>query len=332
MDFQKRLIERRLNDFGLEVVYTPHALHGIEFLKNTPEKRAEDLKWAFADATIKGIICAIGGDDTYKTIPYLLNDKKFINNVRNHPKIFIGYSDSTINHLMFQKLGLMTYYGHAAIVDFGELSKEMLPYSKMWFKKLFGSEKVTEIIASPVWYLERTSFTEAEFDKERISIAEEKGYEVLQGTGVLNGKLFGGCVESLSELLSGSRHVAEAAINVQFELFPSLQELTGKILFLETSEEKITPEKLRELLLVLEQYGIFAVIGGVLMGKPQDCVYYEEYKAVLIDVIGSHNKPILVNMNFGHAHPKCILPYGADVEIDFDNCKVTINEPITLEN
>jgi Uncharacterized proteins, homologs of microcin C7 resistance protein MccF len=100
MDFQKRLIERRLNDFGLEVVYTPHALHGIEFLKNTPEKRAEDLKWAFADATIKGIICAIGGDDTYKTIPYLLNDKTFINNVRNHPKIFIGYSDSTINQLL----------------------------------------------------------------------------------------------------------------------------------------------------------------------------------------------------------------------------------------
>ena len=330
MAFQKELIEKRLNDFGLEVVYTPNALKGIEFLKDNPQKRAEDLKWAFEDNTIKGIICAIGGDDTYKTIPYLLDDETFISNVRKHPKIFIGYSDSTINHLMFQKIGLNTYYGHSAIVDFGELNEKMLPYSKMWFGKLFKSEETTGITFSPVWYYERTSFDEAGFGKDRISRVEERGYEVLQGTGIIKGQLFGGCLESLSELLSGGRYGDESVVNSKFGLFPSTKELEGKILFLETSEEKPTPERLRELLSVLEQYGVFEVVNGVLVGKPMDEVYYDEYKEIFINMAERYDKPMLFNMNFGHAHPKCILPYGAEAVVDCNNGIVTINEPMVL--
>jgi len=330
MVFQKELIEKRLNEFGLEVVYTPNALRGIEFLKDNPQKRAEDLKWAFEDDTIKGIICAIGGEDTYKTIPYLLSDESFISNVRKQPKIFIGYSDSTINHLMFQKIGLCTYYGHAAIVDFGEHSKDMLPYSKMWFEKLFKDEESVEIKSSPVWYYERTSFDESEFGKDRISEVEETGYEVLQGSGIVKGNLFGGCIESLGEFISGGRYGDEAEVNYQFDLFPSLRELEGKMLFLETSEEQPKPSRLRELLVVLEDYGIFEVVSGVLVGKPHDEVYYDEYKEVFIEMLGKYNKPILFNMNFGHAHPKCILPYGTEVTVDFDKCTVTINESMVL--
>lgn len=39
----------------------PNALRGIEYLKNHPEARAQDLKDAFYDKSIKAIICAIGG-------------------------------------------------------------------------------------------------------------------------------------------------------------------------------------------------------------------------------------------------------------------------------
>lgn len=34
------------------------------------------------------IITAIGGDDTHKIIPYLMEDNEFITAVRNNPKIF----------------------------------------------------------------------------------------------------------------------------------------------------------------------------------------------------------------------------------------------------
>lgn len=69
-------------------VVMPNALKGFEYLKNHPEKRADDLKLAFSDKDIKAVICSIGGVDTYKLTPYLMNDKEFIENVRKHPKIF----------------------------------------------------------------------------------------------------------------------------------------------------------------------------------------------------------------------------------------------------
>jgi Uncharacterized proteins, homologs of microcin C7 resistance protein MccF len=331
MERQKKLIEKRINDFGLEVIYTPNALKGIEYLEKNPLAKADDLKWAFKEDSIKGIICAIGGDDTYRTVPYLLSDEEFINNVKANPKVFIGYSDTTINHLMFQRIGLTTYYGPAAIVDFGELANEMLPYSKMWFEKLFSTESDTEITSSPVWYLERTSFGESEFGKDRIIKKEENGYEILNGSGKTTGKLFGGCIESLSELLSGDRYSDEPEVNAKFNLFPTLEELSGKILFLETSEEQPTPDRLSELLSVLDQYGVFEVVNGVIIGKPQDGAHYDEYKKIYMDIIGKYNKPILFNMNFGHSHPRCILPYGIEATIDCDNKKIIINEPLVLE-
>ena len=52
---------RRLRDFGLEVRFMPHALKGLEYVRDHPEKRAEDLLAAFRDPQVDMILCAIGG-------------------------------------------------------------------------------------------------------------------------------------------------------------------------------------------------------------------------------------------------------------------------------
>ena len=57
--------------FGLEVVTMPNALKGIEYLREHPERRAEDLMDAFKDKSIKAIICAIGGEETIRILPYI---------------------------------------------------------------------------------------------------------------------------------------------------------------------------------------------------------------------------------------------------------------------
>ena len=62
---------KRLKEFGLEPVIMPNALKDMEYIEKHPEARASDLKQAFMDDGIKAIITAIGGNDTYKTIPYL---------------------------------------------------------------------------------------------------------------------------------------------------------------------------------------------------------------------------------------------------------------------
>ena len=60
----------RLQAMGLQVKFSKNALEGIEYIKNHPEARAEDLIEAYADPEVDMIPCAIGGDDTYCLLPY----------------------------------------------------------------------------------------------------------------------------------------------------------------------------------------------------------------------------------------------------------------------
>lgn len=90
--------ERLEKDFGLSVVTMPNALKGSDFVYNHPELRAKDLMDAFRDETIKGIFCAIGGSDSIRLLPYI--DYGVI---YNNPKIFMGYSDTTVSHFMIER-------------------------------------------------------------------------------------------------------------------------------------------------------------------------------------------------------------------------------------
>lgn len=100
---------KRLEEMGLEPVLMPNALKDLNYLEEHPEERAADLKKAFMDDNIKAIMTAIGGVDTYKLIPYLMEDEEFKKAVINNPKIFTGFSDTTNNHLMLNKIGLTTF-------------------------------------------------------------------------------------------------------------------------------------------------------------------------------------------------------------------------------
>ena len=107
---QLDIAEKRLRDiFGLNVRYMNNALRGIDYLAMHPEARASDLKQAMFDDEVKAIIVATGGIDTFKTIPYLIDDKEFINAIKTKPKIFLGFSDTTNNHPMFYRLGMATF-------------------------------------------------------------------------------------------------------------------------------------------------------------------------------------------------------------------------------
>lgn len=320
---------KRLKELGLEPVFMPNALKGLEFIKQNPKARAADLKQAFEDDEIKGIICVIGGDDTYRLLPYLMEDQEFISKVAASPKLFTGFSDTTIDHLMFYKLGMQTFYGPNFLCDLAELGKEMLPYTKEAFEGYF-KEGPREIKSSPYWYEERTAYGEDQVGIERICHKETRGYEVLQGQGTFSGRLLGGCLESLYDILSQNRYEDEQAVCEKYSIFPSLEEWKGKILFIETCEEKPSPKELEKELNALKEKGVFDVVSGILVGKPQDEAYYEEYKAVYNKVITNKALPILYNINFGHAQPKCVLPYGALAEVDMEKKVIHIKEDCLL--
>lgn len=322
---------KRLKEFGLVPVIMPNSLKGIKYIKVHPEKRAEDLKKAFMDDSIKMIMTAIGGDDTYRIIPYLMEDIEFINAVKNNPKIFTGFSDTTVNHLMFNKLGLSTFYGPSFLVDLCELSNEMLPYTKKYFDLFFSYSKSFEIESSPIWYLDRTDYSEKALGIPRAEILEKHGIELINGYGIKKGKLFGGCIDSIYDLLTGERYGDEDKITVKYNLIPSFEEFKDKILFLETSEEQMLPEKLELVLNILKDKKILSSIQGLLVGKPYNEMYYDQYKEVYKKVFKNLDTPVLYNINFGHSYPKCILPYDALAIVDFDNKKIIVNSEILNE-
>jgi muramoyltetrapeptide carboxypeptidase LdcA involved in peptidoglycan recycling len=99
------------------------------FFNETPTKsfhesvllRCSEIHNAFQDPEVKAIICAIGGLSANELLPYL--DYALI---KANPKIFCGYSDITLlHHAIFTQTGLQTFYGPAAVTQFGEFPKPL---------------------------------------------------------------------------------------------------------------------------------------------------------------------------------------------------------------
>ena len=224
--------DRLENEFGLKVVVMPNALKGIKFLSDHPEARAKDLMDAFKDKSIKAIFCAIGGDDTIRLLPYVDFDV-----IKNNPKIFTGFSDTTINHLMMYKAGIVSYYGASVMNNFAEYIK-INDYTKnAIIDTLFEPKDILEIKSSPIcsFDADKVWWKPENVNTPRKYYQDEKGYEVLQGKGKVSGKLLGGCVDVF---------VMAMASNI----WPNIEEWKDKILFLETSEEDPTPDYLKYIL------------------------------------------------------------------------------------
>ena len=310
---------RRMEAYGLKVKFMTNALRGIAYLNEHPEARAADLIEAFQDPEVDLIMTAIGGDDTYRLLPYLFGHEELKNAVTEKP--FLGFSDTTVNHLMLHKLGLSSFYGQAFLTEICELGPEMLPYSRQCFEELIETGRIAEVRPSPLWYEEHPSFGPEQMGI--VPVAHENGgFELLQGPAVFHGKILGGCICTLFDLFDGGRYPDSPAMAAQYGLFPPAEDWQGRILLLETSEERPTPEKYRAALLHLKNAGVLAAVSGILVGKPQNEVYNAEYREILREVVDDPAKPIVCNLSIGHALPRCILPFGVDAEVDAEKQRI----------
>ena len=304
---------QRLEAMGLRVKFSAHALDGIGHLQEHPEDRAADLLEAYADPEADMILCAIGGDDTYRLLPYLFEQdalKKVING-----KVFLGFSDTTINHLMLHKLGAKTFYGQSFLSDICELGEDMLPYTRKYFEELIATGTIREIRPADVWYEERQEFDESQIGVPRVSHQNE-GFRLLQGPSVFSGKILGGCICSIYDIFTNGRYADSVSLCRKYGLFPALDDWQGRILLLESSEEKPDPVRYEKMLRMLKEYGLFEAVSGVLVGKPMDEAYSDEYQELLVRVIDRPELPILYNVNIGHATPRCIIPFGVQARVD----------------
>ena len=76
----------------------------------------------------------------------------------------------------------------------------------------------------------------------------------------------------------------------------------------------------------LKEYGIFDVLSGVLVGKPQDEIYYDEYKKILLEETAGKGLSVVYNINIGHATPRCIIPFGVETQVNVDKQVITFSD------
>lgn len=94
-------------------VYKSCTLHH-GYLAGTDNARASDINRAFADDSIKGVFCLRGGYGTMRLLPLL--DLEII---KQNPKVFVGYSDITALHTVFNGLcGFVTFHGPMPSTDY----------------------------------------------------------------------------------------------------------------------------------------------------------------------------------------------------------------------
>ena len=307
-------IQQLQQEFDLQVVEMPNTLKDADWLARNPKARADDLMQAFADPTIKAIFSTIGGDDSIRLLPFI--DLKVI---RDHPKIFMGYSDATISHLMCYKAGLVSFYGPSVMAEFAE-NGGMFPYLVQSMRQIiFSGEVVGEIKPNTEgWTVEFLEWGNPENQNRKRKLNPSTGWKFLQGTGVHRGHLIGGCLE-VFDWARGT------------EIFP--EQWQNAILFLETSEEAPPPDMVARTLRVFAAMGILHQFSGILFARPGGNVpleKFEEYDKAILQIVREEEKltelPIITNMDFGHTSPMFVLPYGLQAEIDCDNQRFSILE------
>lgn len=309
--------KRQLEEvFGLNVIEAPNALRSPDWIYNNPKARADDLMWAFSDPNVKGIISTIGGEESVRILPYV--DPTIIT---NNPKVFLGYSDTTVTHFACYKAGVTSFYGPSIMAGFAE-NCGMFPYVEQSVRKVLFEGQPQGVIEPnhDGWTVEHLNWAEPENQKIRRKLRPPTGPILLQGTGKAKGHLIGGCCEVM-EMLKGT------------DYWPSREEWKGAILFLETSEETPDTTNFTRWIRNYGSQGILADINGIILARPGGQLpdskifqYDTALKKVVTDELGLKDLPILCQMDFGHTDPMFVIPYGVEAEIDCSNSSFSIIE------
>lgn len=255
------------------------------YMAGKAEIRIEDLHEAFSRKDIKGIFCVKGGYSASQLL-----DKIDYELIKNNPKVFVGYSDVTNLHIVFnQKCNLGTYHGPMVksnmINDFNDYTK--------------------------------TSFFEAmEKNETRYEEPENMPLSILT-----EGKMPS---ESINGVLTGGNMaIIVTTLGTQYEI-----DTKGKILFLEDVDEEIG--SLNRMLTHLKYAGKFSDCNAVVFGNFVACKntytkenQYYELLELLKDFFADYDKPVIYGMESGHKKPYMFtLPLGAKCNINLQNKEI----------
>lgn len=284
--------EQRIRAMGLEPVMFPTCYSKHGYLSAPDEKRAEDVNNAFADESIKGIVCLRGGYGTMRILNLLDYDM-----IRKNPKIFMGYSDITGLHAAFNRIcRMVTYHGPMALSSFAKVKGNKVKFEKYTYESL-----------------RKNLFT-----NEAPGLVENPKGEAMES-------LVGGKAEG--EIIGGNLSLLAATLGSPYEV-----DAKGKILFIEDIGEPLykIDRMLTSLALAGKFKDCAGVILGTWIDCLQQGSDEEDtdshLKEVFKEIIAPFSKPVIANFKAGHNFPQPTLAFGTKVIMDADKKEIIFIE------
>ncbi len=314
-----------VQDLGLDRLRDVFGLQPVEYpttrtMNASLIDRARDIMDAFANPEIKAIITSIGGSDQIKLLKFL--DPELI---RSNPKPFFGFSDNTHMHIYLSNLGIPSYYGGAIMTQFAMQGEMMEPTIDTLKKALFDGGTYVSVGASTYNDISLEWADKSSLDKRRVM--EENDGLIWDGDTDTDGILWGGCIESM---------IVQSTVG---SYMPNVEDMAGKVLFLESSESIPPHWVVRYLLVGLGERGWFDQLTGIMIGRPKawnperqnsaekKANYRQKQREMVTSTIREYNTriPIVQNVDFGHTDPQIILPVGGRVVLSPTNGTITLD-------
>jgi muramoyltetrapeptide carboxypeptidase LdcA involved in peptidoglycan recycling len=289
--------------FGVEVVEMPHTLADPAAVAADPKGRADDLHRAFADPDIAGVVSTIGGDDSIRLLRHL--DLELL---AANPKVYLGYSDSTVTQMALLKAGVTSFYGPAIMAGFAE-NGGLHDYLVDGVRRM-----LFEPDAPYVWPENRVGWTVEHLDwsdpanQQRRRALRPSTWWRWHGGATREGVTVVGCLEVL-DFLRGTAW------------WPSLD---GSVLVLETSEDQPPPVAVTYLLRSLAATGELHRLAGLVFGRPggpdlpvdEHVAYDDAILRVVRDEEALDELPVVTNVDLGHTDPIWTVPQGVSIRLD----------------
>ncbi|MET9817745.1 S66 peptidase family protein [Streptomyces sp. NPDC006355] len=313
-------------ELGLERLREEYELEPVEYpatrkMGSTPQERADDIHAAFAAPDIKAVIASIGGDDQITVLPYL--DRELI---RANPKPFFGMSDNTNLLAFLRNSGIVAFHGGSVMGELGRPGA-MHPQTADSLRAALFTPGPYKLRPAERWRdIDRDWADPATFDAEPET-RPGTGWAWVNPDRVVEGRTWGGCLESVGWLLMADREIAR-----------DLSEYEGGVLLLETSEEMPSATEVYRTLRNMGERGLLQRFPALLMGRPKTWFfnrpnspeeaarYASDQREAVLRALRDYAPDTLIvfDVDFGHTDPQLVIPYGGTVRVDGPARRITV--------
>lgn len=259
------------------------------------------------DPSVRCIMSTIGGFNSNSLLPYL--DYQAL---QADPKILVGYSDVTAILLAcMAQTGLRPFYGPALVASFGEFPPLVDETYASFHDLACAAPAMPYVYRAPNQWTDEWIDWNAQDRAKRLRPNEW----TFHGSGIVSGRLMGGNLNTMGAIW-GSPYL------------PSIE--PGDILLLEDCG--LDAAAVERSFAFLKINGVFDRISAILLGKHER---YNDLRSgrqpidLLLEVLASHDLPIVDGFDCCHTHPMLTVPLGATIAIDSAAQQIRIQSPWT---